>query len=136
MEDSKTFRKRLLLWGAQFEVCCYLDNNGYSDYFTGSDFEVKFAAGVTSELVPSEKKNAFDHLQEYTDITNAWLFGFLTYELKDQTENLTSGNADHILLPQIYFFQPNIIITVEIHHKIIIEVGPAISYIWACIYVH
>jgi para-aminobenzoate synthetase component I len=128
VKNIKTFRKQLLHWGAQFEVSCYFDNNGYSDCFTGSDFEVKFAAGVKTELLTTENKNAFDLLQEYTNIANNWLFGFLTYELKDQTENLTSGNMDHLLLPQIYFFQPNIIITIEIHHKIIIEVSDDIPY--------
>ena len=39
-----------------------------------------------------------------------WLFGFLSYDLKNEVEDLNSTNFDNIELPNLHFFQPKIVI--------------------------
>jgi para-aminobenzoate synthetase component 1 len=40
-------------------------------------------------------------------------FGYLSYDLKNQIENLTSDNADGIGFPSMYFFKPRYIMEVK-----------------------
>ncbi len=120
--DINLFKKKLLTWGARYDVCCYLDNNAYPNHpYAYSNFETKMAVGVKKELLPAKEQNAFKQLHEFTKKNNSWLFGFLTYELKDHIENLTSHNRDGIQLPLLYFFEPCIIITIKNNAEICIE---------------
>jgi para-aminobenzoate synthetase component I len=50
--------------------------------------------------------NAFDDLHQYQSITQDWLFGYLSYDLKNDTEALTSKNFDGLAFPDLFFFQP------------------------------
>src|SRR5690606_32451593 len=35
-----------------------------------------------------------------------WIFGYLSYDLKNDVENLKSNNSDGLDFPDLYFFQP------------------------------
>lgn len=50
--------------------------------------------------------DAFHKLNEYFHITKDWLFGYLSYDLKNDTENLKSENFDGLHFPDLFFFQP------------------------------
>ncbi|MCH7525490.1 MAG: anthranilate synthase component I family protein [Bacteroidetes bacterium] len=54
----------------------------------------------------TDYKNAFEKLKEYQSITNDWIFGYLTYDLKNDIEDLKSNNFDGLNFPDLYFFQP------------------------------
>ncbi len=41
---------------------------------------------------------------------NDWIFGYLSYDLKNDVEQLTSNNFDGLQFPELYFFQPKKII--------------------------
>lgn len=45
-------------------------------------------------------------MYQYQSQTKDWLFGYLSYDLKNDTENLTSNNFDGLHFPDLYFFQP------------------------------
>src|SRR5690606_22122048 len=45
-------------------------------------------------------------LNEYQATAKDWLFGYLSYDLKNDVENLTSNNVDGLHFPDLYFFQP------------------------------
>ncbi len=49
---------------------------------------------------------AFDKLKEYQTLSKDWIFGYLTYDLKNAVENLKSSNFDGLEFPDLYFFQP------------------------------
>jgi len=42
-----------------------------------------------------------------------WAFGFLSYDLKNELENLTTSSADFHQFPKIHFFRPEIILFLE-----------------------
>ena len=48
----------------------------------------------------------FEKLKEYQTYTNDWIFGYLTYDLKNDVEDLKSNNFDGLEFPDLYFFQP------------------------------
>lgn len=54
----------------------------------------------------SDYHNAFQDLHEYQSQTKDWLFGYLTYDLKNDIEKLSSNNFDGLSFPHLFFFQP------------------------------
>lgn len=62
------------------------------------------AMDVMEEIIPSE--NSFDTLKKFYQEKNDWLFGLLSYDLKNEIENFSSENFDGIGFPQMHFFQP------------------------------
>ena len=50
--------------------------------------------------------NAFEDLKQYQQTTKDWLFGYLTYDLKNDVEDLKSTNFDGLDFPDLFFFQP------------------------------
>ena len=50
--------------------------------------------------------NAFEDLKQYQQTTKDWLFGYLSYDLKNDTEPLKSSNFDGLNFPDLFFFQP------------------------------
>lgn len=56
--------------------------------------------------IKTDFTNAFEALQQYQQITNDWLFGYLSYDLKNDTEALVSRNFDGLGFPDLFFFQP------------------------------
>lgn len=76
-----------------------------------SRFQLAAAVGVSSACSPNS--NHFDELDEFLRAHNDWVFGYFTYDLKNQLENLQSRNPDGISLPHLFFFVPRILILVN-----------------------
>lgn len=72
-----------------------------------SSFEWCAAFDAVSEIRNSE--NAFEDLKKFHSEKKDWLFGFLTYDLKNELEKLSSNNYDGLKFPSIHFFQPQFI---------------------------
>ncbi len=94
-------------WANQFEVCCFLDSNDYNDAYSAYDFII--AADVQGEL-KGTAGNAFDQLKSFYTVQKQWIFGFFSYDLKNETEDLSSGNSDGLNFPDLYFFVPKYLI--------------------------
>lgn len=110
IDDIETFKCKALQWASSFEVCCYLDANHFADPL--SKFEMVITAGATSFLM-SETGNAFGQLEAFKAANPGWLFGFLTYDLKNETELLQSANPDNLHFPDLYFFAPEHLIFIK-----------------------
>lgn len=116
MEDrSKSMlnaRKQLLSWASQFDVFTLLDGNGDASSLAQSelgDFSLLLAAGIENEI--SGCGDPFKSLQKFLD--NSYSFGFLSYDLKNYVENLSSNNFDGVGFPDLHFFHPKHIIKVD-----------------------
>lgn len=97
------FKQRLLNWANQFEEVVWLDSNSYE--FSSIEYEAILAVEAFTAL-KTDYVNAFDKLQEYQQTTKDWIFGYLTYDLKNDVEALSSKNFDGLSFPDLYFFQP------------------------------
>lgn len=88
-----------------------------SDRFTipetnfASRFHLAAALGVSSAYSPNS--NHFDELDEFLNAHNDWVFGYFTYDLKNQLEHLQSNNPDGVGFPDMFFFVPRILIMVN-----------------------
>ena len=97
------FKQQLLNWANQFEEVVWLDSNSYE--FSSVEYEAILALEAFTAL-KTDYVNAFDKLQEYQQTTKDWIFGYLTYDLKNDVEVLSSKNFDGLSFPDLYFFQP------------------------------
>ena len=89
LTDTAIFKQALLCWSQQFDEVLWLDSNGHSGQY--SSFESVLAADALTAKV-TDFKNAFDDLKEYQQETNDWVFGYLSYDLKNDIEKLSSRN--------------------------------------------
>ncbi|MBJ6367228.1 anthranilate synthase component I family protein [Snuella sedimenti] len=103
IQDVTRFKQQLLIWSQQFEDIVWLDSNNYKQ--TYSNYDAVLAVDALTS-VQTNYKGAFDALKEYQSNVNDWIFGYLTYDLKNDIENLESSNYDGLAFPDLYFFQP------------------------------
>lgn len=93
----------MLQWAQQFDDVVWLDSNNYNQVY--SNYDALLAVdGFTS--IKTDYTQAFEKLKEYQNTVNDWIFGYLTYDLKNAIENLVSQNHDGLQFPDLYFFQP------------------------------
>jgi para-aminobenzoate synthetase component I len=104
------FRIQMLNWANRFNIFCFLDNRNY--YFETAAFECLLAAGCKRELAASAG-TAFTHLQQFYKEEKNWLFGHFAYDLKNETEDLGSQNFDGIGCSDIYFFEPQVVVSLS-----------------------
>ncbi len=110
-ENKYSFLKNLILWAENNTHCfCFLGNNENQVQFAGyAGFKNSVGIGKISEIkIDLTEKNGFDLLQNYAHAKNDILFGFLSYDLKNQIEKLSSENPDKIEMPLMHFFQPEL----------------------------
>lgn len=107
LQNISDFKQKALHWANQFEVCCFLDSNHYKDDYSAYDFII--AAAVNDELKCSAG-NAFDQLKSFYARHKQWIFGFLSYDLKNEIEDLSSNHSDGLDFPDLYFFVPKYLI--------------------------
>ncbi|GGZ58220.1 aminodeoxychorismate synthase component I [Mesonia mobilis] len=100
---TEKFKNQLFKWANQFEEVVWLDSNSYE--FSSVEYEAILAVEAFTAL-KTDYVNAFDKLQEYQQTTKDWIFGYLTYDLKNDVEALSSKNFDGLSFPDLYFFQP------------------------------
>lgn len=100
----------MLNWSKQFSIFCLLDNHQYN--FSHPQFECLLAAGSIKVLQATPGK-AFDNLQDFTVNENDWIFGHLSYDLKNEIEQLSSGNYDGVGFPDMFFFVPEIVLILK-----------------------
>lgn len=110
VSNPKEFRAKLFQWSKQFDEIAWLDSNNYhQDY---SNFDAVLAVQAFT-AIKTDYFGAFDKLQEYQQSTKDWIFGYLSYDLKNDVERLSSKNFDGLHFPDLYFFQPQKLIFVK-----------------------
>lgn len=97
------FRQQLLIWAQQFREVVFMDSNNYPQQYSSYDC-ILAADAFTS--IKTDYHNAFEDLKQYQQITKDWLFGYLSYDLKNDVEILQSNNFDGLDFPDLFFFQP------------------------------
>ena len=103
IENPIVFKKQLLDWSQQFREVVFMDSNDYPQEF--SSFDAILAVDAFT-LIQTDYHNAFEDLQQYQQNTKDWLFGYLSYDLKNDSEDLQSNNFDGLDFPDLFFFQP------------------------------
>lgn len=103
ISNPEQFKQQLLTWSQQFREVVFLDSNSHTQEY--SSFDCVLAVDAFTSL-KTDFQNAFDDLKQYQQTTKDWLFGYLTYDLKNDVEDLQSANFDGLNFPDLFFFQP------------------------------
>ncbi|MFD2518449.1 aminodeoxychorismate synthase component I [Salinimicrobium flavum] len=103
IKDVPGIKMALLEWSQQYEEVAWLDSNDHQQKF--STYDAVLAADAFT-AIQTDTHRAFARLQEYQETTRDWLFGYLSYDLKNDTEELTSKNFDGLGFSDLFFFQP------------------------------
>lgn len=111
--DADDFRKKLSAFAADFPCFALLDSCANSVYGKPT-FDYALAAGAKHSLALNNG-SAFEQLKQFRDLYQDYCFGFLGYDLKNETEILHSNNSDIIGWPEMIFFIPEIYIEVKEH---------------------
>jgi len=63
-------------------------------------------AGVGAKETIISNKDSFEKLYNFHSNKKDWLFGYLSYDLKNEKEQLTSKNSDNLSADNLHFFIP------------------------------
>ena len=103
IDNPSLFKEQLLHWAQQFREVAFLDSNNYPQAYSSYDCMLAVDAFT---LLQTDYDNAFEDLKQYQQTTKDWLFGYLSYDLKNDSERLQSNNFDGLDFPDLFFFQP------------------------------
>ncbi|MCB0510979.1 MAG: anthranilate synthase component I family protein [Bacteroidetes bacterium] len=115
VDNIDIFKEKVLQLSKLVDAFCYLDANNYAGY-PYSNFGSFFAIDAIHTITFSrEDKNILQQFEVFRKAHQSWLFGFLSYELKNDIEcgTLYSNNIDGIDNPVLHFFIPKYIIKIE-----------------------
>jgi len=116
IQNINLFFKKAFQFARQYDYVAYLDTNFYTDNLIGNRFEKILAFGA-KKVFTHKTSNAFENFKNFTKHNKDWYFGFFTYDLKNELENLKSENDDKLGFPDLFFFVPEIIV-IEKNNKI------------------
>jgi len=105
--DIEQTKIQMLNWANRFNIFCFLDNHHYK--LAHHSVECLLAVGSLRQL-QCASGTALDEFHTFSKQENDWIFGHLGFDLKNETENMSSANEDHIQFPDLFFYIPEIII--------------------------
>ncbi len=103
IDNPVQFKQQVLTWAQQFREVIFMDSNDYPQQYSSYDCILAVDAFTS---VKTDYHNAFEDLKQYQQTTKDWLFGYLSYDLKNNIEVLHSNNFDGLDFPDLFFFQP------------------------------
>ncbi len=99
----------MLGWINRFNICCLLDNHQYSSKH--NSIECIAAASSINSFTATE--DVWQQLKIFLQENNDWLFGHVSYDFKNKIEPLQSNHFDAVQFPDIFFFQPEVVISLS-----------------------
>lgn len=94
------------------ENICYLNSNDGTGVLT---------FGIDSEIVVSGAKS-LEKLQVFIDENkDSYIFGYLSYDLKNDVEHLKSSNFDGLNFPDLHFWKPKYVVQLQKENYIFLQ---------------
>ena len=97
----------MLIWANRFNIFCFLDNLDYS--VQPQLYECLLAAGVKNDLLLKTTQEIDQFIQKNND----WLFGHLSYELKNSILGHPKKSLDPVGFPDLNFFTPEYLLELK-----------------------
>ena len=110
LRDPALFKLQLLKWAQQFREIAFLDSNNSIQKYSSYDCIVAVDAFTS---IQTDYSKAFEELKEYQEKISDYIFGHLSYDLKNGTEEITSSNFDDLGFSDLHFFQPKKIFKIQ-----------------------
>lgn len=110
---SEVTEAQIIEWASQFDPCVFFNSH--------SDHNPQYAGGHTYQLLLGvgqlhgfeSTKNSFEKLQSSLNTHADWHFGMLSYDVKNELEDLSSAHKDYHQLPHMHFFCPETVIYIK-----------------------
>ncbi|MEO7121493.1 MAG: anthranilate synthase component I family protein [Ginsengibacter sp.] len=93
----------------KFGIFCFLDNNNY-DF--DKSYECVAGAGVITSVVAG-RESEFKDIDGFCEEACDWIFAHVSYDIKNNFEDLQSSHFDGIEFPDYLFFIPEIVFIVS-----------------------
>lgn len=103
VEHPTRVKQQLLHWAQYAREVVFMDSNNYPHLYAEYDCLLAVEAFT---VLKTDYSGAFEALHQYQIRSKDWLFGYLSYDLKNDLEELTSQLVDGLGFPDLYFFQP------------------------------
>ncbi|WP_343559531.1 anthranilate synthase component I family protein [Sphingobacterium sp.] len=128
--DSKDkFHQKALHWSGQFDEISFFNSNGSPDQW--GRFESVLAVKALHAFCADD--NVLDQLQQFLKKhQNGFVPGFLSYDLKNEIEELQTSAIDKLGFPAAYFFVPAITVSITERQVQIQADDPASVYQSIC----
>lgn len=114
IKNIQSFKQKLLHWGNHFDPFVLLDSCEYNlnQSSEKTHYEYDFLAAVKAKkfYTPS-KGDKFEQLKNFVQNNRKWIFGYFSYDLKNEIEQLDSNHLDYIQFPDVQFFIPELVFT-------------------------
>lgn len=106
IKDLLALKGALLIHSEEYTYASLLDSNNY-DNNINSSYEYIAGFGAKSIIISSN----WEELKSASQ-NNKWLFGYLSYDLKNSIESLNSKNDDGLEFPDLCFFEPEYLVRI------------------------
>jgi len=108
--NTTDFLLKALNWSKKFETVCLFQSNGFQNQY--SKLGSLLAIGAKDEFSAKEG-SVFTELEKFKSRYSSKLIpGFLSYDLKNEIEDLQTNHPNPLLFPDAYFFVPEILIEI------------------------
>lgn len=112
IEDSTGFKRKLLSYFKKYDYSAFYDSNGFTNESYGEllygDYDLIAGCGKINEISVSGK-GSLNKFKLFAENNKEWLFGYLSYDIKNDIEKLYSKNIDNLEFPELFFFVPEIV---------------------------
>ena len=112
LNDSSLFKNNIISWSSSFDKIAYFDSNNYKDK-TPNSYDILVGVGAKQSIELIDEKDAFYKLQKFYNKHKNWMFGFFSYDLKNDTEKLKSENKYTLDFPVLHFFIPEFVLEIK-----------------------
>jgi len=109
IKDKKEFAEKLVFWAKNFKHSCFLDSNPQSQKMPIAYSQYEFLFAVGAHKICCSNNDSFEKLKAFHNRYKDWMFGYFSYDLKNEINELTSENIDFFDFPNLYFFIPKIV---------------------------
>jgi para-aminobenzoate synthetase component 1 len=118
--DKQLLKRKLIHWAGNFSAGICFDRNAYSSLNNGYDF----IAGVGISAMADTGAETFGALRAFTEGSKEWIFGFLSYDLKNEIEPTVFKRQDlrpdGVGFASSFFYIPEIFLAIR-NDTLIIE---------------
>lgn len=104
--DTAIFKTQMLNWANRFNICSFLDNHHYAS----SHHSVECLAAVGAETIFHPTEDILPAFANFLSQQHDWLFGHVSYDLKNEIEGLQSHHPDFIGFPTLFFYRPQTVL--------------------------
>lgn len=104
--DQLVFKNKLLEFYRDISYFTLLDSNGHDGMHSSQQW---LAGAGNMAVLEVTRGNAFEQLRIFYEQHQDWLLGYLSYDLKNELEQLSSNHHDTVGAALLHFFVPEVL---------------------------